>query len=185
MRYNKSDLGVSCEYVTTGKKKKPKMSLSTPWRHIGRAELQLYSFLTSVLDGGEWSTLRPGGFNLWIHWRGGWVGPRAGLNDFDKNFLPLPGLNPGLSSQQPSHYTDYSNKTTWDNTRTQATKLRITFYCYYRACYMSRSSYWWLTVLQNVIFTFIPCILILSKFFYSPTNVQVNVLKTIFKFTLK
>jgi len=50
---------------------------------------------------------------------------------------------------------------------------------------MSRSSYWWLTVLQNVIFTFIPCILILSKFFYSPTNVQVNVLKTIFKFTLK
>jgi hypothetical protein len=39
---------------------------------------------------------------------------------------------------------------------------------------------------RNVIFsTYIPCILILSKLFYSPTDAQVNSLKTISKFTLK
>jgi len=153
MRYNKSDLGVSCGYVITDENKKLKMSLSTPQRHKGRAEVQLYSFLTSVLDGVKWSTSRSGAFNPWIHWRGGWVGPRTGLDDFVKNFLPLPGLNAGLSSQYPSHYTDHSNKTTWNNTRTQATQLTVTFYCYSRACYMFRPSYWWLTILQNVIFT--------------------------------
>ena len=36
-----------------------------------------------------------------------------------------------------------------------------------------------------VIFIHIPCISILSKYFYSPTNEQVNCLKTILKFTLK
>ena len=181
MRYNKSDLGVSCEYVTTDENKKPKMLLSTPWRHIGRVEVQLHSFLTSVLDGGEWSTSHPGGFNPWIHWRWRWVGLRTGLDDFDKNFLPLPGLNAGLSSQYPSHYTDYSNKTTGNNTRTQATQLTKTFHCYYRGCCMFRSSYWWLTILQNVIFIS----WYYQSFFYSPTNAQVIVLKTILKFTLK
>ena len=33
--------------------------------------------------------------------------------------------------------------------------------------------------------TFVQCILILSKFFYSPTDAQVIVLRTILKFTLK
>ena len=37
----------------------------------------------------------------------------------------------------------------------------------------------------HIIFTFVPCILILSKFFYSPTDAQVNCLKTILTFTLK
>jgi len=35
----------------------------------------------------------------------------------------------------------------------------------------------------SVICTFVPCVLVLSKFFYSPTNAQVIVLKTILKFT--
>jgi hypothetical protein len=38
------------------------MSLTTPWRHIGGTEVQLHSFLTSALDGGEWSTSRSGRF---------------------------------------------------------------------------------------------------------------------------
>ena len=39
-----------------------KLSLSTPKRHIGGAEVQLHSFLTSSLDGREWSTSRPSRF---------------------------------------------------------------------------------------------------------------------------
>jgi hypothetical protein len=42
-------------------------------------------FLTSALDGGEWSSSRPGCFTpgertAGVHWIGGWVGPRAGLD---------------------------------------------------------------------------------------------------------
>ena len=32
------------------------VTLTTPRRHIRGLEVQLHSFLTSVLDGGEWST---------------------------------------------------------------------------------------------------------------------------------
>jgi hypothetical protein len=44
-------------------------------------------FLTSALAGGEW--LAPGRFTPEerapdTHWIGGWVGPRAGLDDVDK-----------------------------------------------------------------------------------------------------
>jgi hypothetical protein len=55
-------------------------------------------FLTSALAGCEWSASRPGRFTpgerapgtLWI---GGWVDPRAGLDDSDKRkFLTLPGF---------------------------------------------------------------------------------------------
>jgi hypothetical protein len=35
------------------------------------------------------------------------------------------------------------------------------------------------------IFTFVPCILILSKFFYSPTDAQVHCLKNNFKIYIK
>jgi hypothetical protein len=42
-------------------------------------------FLTSALDGGEWSASRTGRFTPRerapdTHWIGGWVGPRAGLD---------------------------------------------------------------------------------------------------------
>ena len=36
-----------------------KLSLSMPGRHITGADVQFYSFLTSVLDGGEWLASRP------------------------------------------------------------------------------------------------------------------------------
>jgi len=43
-------------------------------------EVQLHAFLTSALDGGEWSVSRPGRFTPrkrapGAHWIGGWVGP--------------------------------------------------------------------------------------------------------------
>jgi hypothetical protein len=34
-------------------------------------------FLTSALDGGEWSASHPGRFTPCTHWTWGWVGPRA------------------------------------------------------------------------------------------------------------
>jgi hypothetical protein len=59
-----------------------------------------YSFLTSALEGGEWSASRtlPGGKEpLGSHCTGGWVGPRAGLEaEVRGKILRLRrGSNPG------------------------------------------------------------------------------------------
>jgi hypothetical protein len=67
-------------------KVKVKQSRYTPWRRLGGEEYSSYSFSTLVLDGGEWSALRPGrAFTPGerapgTHCTGGWVGPRAGLD---------------------------------------------------------------------------------------------------------
>jgi hypothetical protein len=52
-------------------------------------DVWIHVFLTSVLVGGEWTTSRPGRFTpgeraLNSLWTGGWVGPRAGLDDVEK-----------------------------------------------------------------------------------------------------
>jgi hypothetical protein len=49
--------------------------------------------LTSALDGGEWSTSRPGRFTpreraLSTHWIGGWVGPKSVLDAVVKRKIP-------------------------------------------------------------------------------------------------
>jgi len=54
------------------------------WAYWG-VEVQIHAFLTSALDGGEWSAFRPGRFTSseiarGTHWIGGWVGPRAVLD---------------------------------------------------------------------------------------------------------
>jgi len=53
-----------------------------PWRGTGWVEVQLNTFLTSALDGDEWSTSGPGSFTPGerlqsTHRRGIWVGPRT------------------------------------------------------------------------------------------------------------
>jgi hypothetical protein len=64
----------------------------------GGVDVWIRIFLTSVLVGGEWSALRPGRFTpeeetLGVHWKGSWVGLRAGLNGREKwKFLPTSGL---------------------------------------------------------------------------------------------
>jgi hypothetical protein len=64
----------------------------------GGVNVWIHIFLTSALDGGEWSTSRPGRFthrerDPGTHWIGGWVNPRAGLDDVEKRkFLTLQGL---------------------------------------------------------------------------------------------
>jgi hypothetical protein len=58
----------------------------------------IHIFLTSALAGRKWSASRPGRFTAGerhpsTHWIGGWVDPRAGLEDVEKRkFLTLPGL---------------------------------------------------------------------------------------------
>jgi hypothetical protein len=47
-------------------------------------------FLTSALDRGKWSASYPGRFTTGIHWIGGWMGPRAGLDavEYRQIFFP-------------------------------------------------------------------------------------------------
>jgi hypothetical protein len=64
----------------------------------GGVPVYIHIFLTSALVGGEWSDSRPCRFTPGerapgTHWIGGWMDPRAGLNDVEKRkFFTLPGL---------------------------------------------------------------------------------------------
>jgi hypothetical protein len=58
-------------------------------------EVQLHAFLTSVLNGNKWLVSRPVCFTrrkraLDIHWMGGWVCPRAGLDVMAKRKVSSP-----------------------------------------------------------------------------------------------
>jgi hypothetical protein len=55
----------------------------------GGVDVQIHTFLTSALDGGEWSASRPCRFTTrerapGTHWIGGWVDPQASLDDMEK-----------------------------------------------------------------------------------------------------
>jgi hypothetical protein len=68
----------------------------------GGMDVYVQVFLTSALFGGEWSAsysdrFTPGERAPGTHWIGGWVDPRAGLDDVEKRkFLLVPGLEPQL-----------------------------------------------------------------------------------------
>jgi hypothetical protein len=73
----------------------------------GEVNVYIHIFYLA-LAGGEWSASRPCRFTPGerapgTHWIGGWVDPRAGLEDEENRiFLPLPGLGPrplGRSSE--------------------------------------------------------------------------------------
>jgi len=57
--------------ILTGKTK----SQFTLWRHIEEVEVQLHSFLSSAIDGVEYSTSIPGRLTYGAHWNRGWVNP--------------------------------------------------------------------------------------------------------------
>jgi hypothetical protein len=66
----------------------------------------------------EWSVSRRGCFTTGkrapgIHWIGGWVDSKAGLNNVEKKICPYRDLNcdPAVAVGQPvaSHYTDYAS----------------------------------------------------------------------------
>jgi hypothetical protein len=64
----------------------------------GGVDVEVHIFLTVALDGGEWSVSRPSHFAPGerapvTHWIGGWVDPRASVDDVEeRTFLTLPAL---------------------------------------------------------------------------------------------
>jgi hypothetical protein len=50
----------------------------------GGVDVEIHIFLTSALVLGEWSASRPCRFTPGTHFIGGWVDPRAGLEDMEK-----------------------------------------------------------------------------------------------------
>jgi hypothetical protein len=61
----------------------------------GGVHVQIHVFSTSTLVGEDWSASCPGRFIPGTHWIGGWVGPKAGLDEVErKKILPLPVLEP-------------------------------------------------------------------------------------------
>jgi hypothetical protein len=72
-------------------------------------EVYLHAFLTSALDGGEWSASRPGCFTPGrtpdIHWRRGGHRSRFGRGGEEKNSQPLPGLEPPIIQPVAQRYT--------------------------------------------------------------------------------
>jgi hypothetical protein len=63
----------------------------------GGVDISVRIFFTSALGGGEWSAscpcrFTPGERAHGTHWTGGWVGPRAGLDDMEeRKILDLTG----------------------------------------------------------------------------------------------
>jgi hypothetical protein len=100
---------------------KVKQSRYTPWRRLGGGERRnsSYSFLTSALDGGEWSASRPGRAftpgerTPGTHCTGGWVDRRAGLDTEARGKILClrRGSNPDHPVVQPvvRHYTAWAN----------------------------------------------------------------------------
>jgi hypothetical protein len=70
-------------------------------------EVQFHVFLTSALDGCEWSASRAGRFtpkerDPGTHWVGGWVDSSAGLDAVVKRKIPSPCRDSNLRSSRPS-----------------------------------------------------------------------------------
>jgi hypothetical protein len=51
---------------------------------MGGVDVQIHVFLASTLVGGERSASRPCRFTPGTHWIGGWVDPRASLDEEEK-----------------------------------------------------------------------------------------------------
>jgi hypothetical protein len=99
----------------TGKSKVVSM-LNQARRHEGVLREQRHSSthsLTSALNGGDWSALRPGPFiprerAPGTRCIGGYVGPRAGLDAVEKRKSPIIGpVENRTSVAQPSHYIEF------------------------------------------------------------------------------
>jgi hypothetical protein len=84
----------------------------------GGVNVAIHIFLTSAVVGGEWSASHPGRFTpgeraYGTHWIGGWLDPRAGLDDMEKRkFSPYRYSNsdPSVAHPVASRYTDYAIK---------------------------------------------------------------------------
>jgi hypothetical protein len=71
----------------------------------GGVEVLIHVFLTSALDGGEWSASRPCRFTPGSHWIIGWVGLRVGLDAVEKRkSFHCRESNPGRPACCPTPY---------------------------------------------------------------------------------
>jgi hypothetical protein len=77
----------------------------------GGVGVYFHAFLTSALDGGEWSASRHGRFNSGSYCIGGWVGLRVGLDVTEKrkNLLPLPGIEARLLGRLAPYFSRYTD----------------------------------------------------------------------------
>jgi hypothetical protein len=93
-------------------------------------------FLTSALDGVEWSASRPGGFTPGeigpgTYWIGGWVGPRAGLGVVEKRkFLHLQGFEPSPVQLAARTYTDWAIPTPSDYNNSRNRQIQVIYMNY-------------------------------------------------------
>jgi hypothetical protein len=72
-------------------------------------------FLTSALNGGEWSASLSARFNAGktaphIHWIGGWVGLKAGLDALEISLAPAGNRTPAIIPTEISRLPKYSLK---------------------------------------------------------------------------
>jgi hypothetical protein len=115
--------------VSTHTRQQKKQSCPTT-RHEGawgERRYSFYSFLTSALDGGEWSASRPDRAlsrerTPGAHCTGGWVGLRAGLDTEarGKILCPCRGSNPDRPVRsQTLFWLSYSSYTRQHNTESR------------------------------------------------------------------
>jgi hypothetical protein len=72
-------------------------------------DVLIHIFLTSALAGVDRSASLPGRSIPDTHWIGGWVDPKAGVDNVEKRkFLTLPALE--LVQPLASRYTDYNQQ---------------------------------------------------------------------------
>jgi hypothetical protein len=105
-------------------------------------QVQLHVFLTSALDGGEWSASHPGCFTPRVrypgtHWRGGWVGPWASLDVVVKRKIPSPCWDSNPLNIQPIAQR-YSTELSW----LQYEMYMDIFLCFVRLKYLQISELW-------------------------------------------
>jgi hypothetical protein len=102
----------------------------------GGVDVHIHIFLTSALAGGEWSASRPCRFTPCerapgIHWIGGWVSPRPGLDEVEKRkFLILTGLEIlplGRPARSQSPYR--LRRLSWLLANKQLNKIYKSLYC--------------------------------------------------------
>jgi hypothetical protein len=95
--------------------RKVKLSRYTPWRRMGERRYSSYSYLTSALDGGEWSAWRPGralplrkGPPLPIVQEAGWAPEPVWTQGLEeKSSAPVGDRTPFVQSVV-RHYTDWA-----------------------------------------------------------------------------
>ena len=101
----------SCLDMLFGKVREVKFSLFTPRIHVEEAEVQLHSFLTSTLDGGEVLTVRPGlcprkTVSIHTEYEVGWA-PEAFWNcQRGENVCPIGIPTPDRPASSLNNYTD-------------------------------------------------------------------------------